>query len=559
MKSLRQHTLLLVLLFFSAVAIIKASQLPFENSYAPTPFSYNTTCINDSVFFHINADTTLIDSVLWTFGDPGTGHYDTSRSMRKPWHIYTVAGTYTVTLTVFANNTSEANVQFIRFVVPTASPFGEDTTLCVDSTLTLRGPVIPGAAYLWQDSSTLDSFVVSQEGTYKLSIDGCAIKDSINVFYTPMPTIALGRDVNLCVGEIIQLDATAQNTTYRWNTGETTPTIDVTTTGDYWVEANAQGCGLFYDTIHVNFTGTPYAFNAGTDSLLCAGETIVLDVQQPTATAYRWSTGATTPAINVNRSGDYWVFVTINGICDVLDTVRVRYNSLRDVNLGNDTTLCTGNFLVLTADYGQGSYLWQDGSKQATFYVDSPGIYYVHAQIGRCESTDSIQVSYEDTLRINLGLDTMMCSNETLILYPNGAGSSYKWQDSTSRPSFVVTQPGYYALVATNTCGRATDSIYVDFKECGCRMYFPTAFTPNGDGINDAFRPRFNCALGYYRLSIFDRWGKLFFYTTDPGVGWNGKFGTDPAPVGAYTWMVQYGDAINNKVYQQSGSITLIR
>jgi len=560
MKSLRQYTCA-ILLVLATISFLVAYTHPAKRSllWAPAPFSYSTTCLGDTVFFRIDADTSLIDSVRWTFGDPASGSFDTSYSKEKPWHIYTNLQVYTVQLITYSNNIADTSTQFIRAVTPTPSPFGEDTTLCVDSTLVLYAPNIPGASFMWQDSTTLDSLIVDTTGTYKLTVDGCQIKDSINVFYTPMPSIELGQDLVLCTGEVIMLDATAQNTDYLWSTGETSPTITASVTGQYWVEANAKGCGIFRDTINVQITGPEHPFSAGTDSLLCAGETIVLNASDPAATGYRWSTGARTPSINVSSRGDYWVFVNINNICEVVDTVSINYNSLGVVDLGNDTTICTGEFLVLTADYGTGQYTWQDGSTQATFYVDSAGTYYVHAQIGRCESTDSINVMYNDTLRVNLGPDSTICSSDIFYLQPNGAGLDYKWQDSSSVPQFLVTQPGIYAIVAQNVCGRATDSIMIQIEDCGCEVYFPSAFSPNGDGINDFFRPRVRCSLGEYRLSIFDRWGNLFFYTSQAGIGWNGKFKNDDAPIGTYTFMVQYTDDITQKVYQKSGSITLIR
>ncbi len=139
------------------------------------------------------------------------------------------------------------------------------------------------------------------------------------------------------------------------------------------------------------------------------------------------------------------------------------------MNLGNDTAVCKGERLVLSADFGNGTYLWQDGSDQATCYVRETGYYYVRAQIGRCVSMDTVHVTYEDTLRINLGPDTTLCRGERLRLNPLGAGANYKWQDSTTVPIYIATTAGYYAVVANNSCGRATDSIRIQMKDCDCR------------------------------------------------------------------------------------------
>ena len=136
---------------------------------------------------------------------------------------------------------------------------------------------------------------------------------------------------------------------------------------------------------------------------------------------------------------------------------------------------------------------------------------------------DTVHVNYEDTLRINLGPDTTLCRGERLRLSPLGAGSNYKWQDSTTVPTYIANAAGYYAVVANNSCGRATDSVRVQMKDCDCQVYLPTAFSPNNDGRNDLFRPIYRCELADFKLSVYDRWGSRVFYTTDPGVAWTGR------------------------------------
>ena len=425
-----------------------------------TSFKYNTTCLNDTVKFTITDDIRGIDSVKWYFVSPPLLPEDSSKLIRGAYHIYRTPGTYTVTLKTYRNGIEDITTSNITIVAPRGVDLGPDLTLCENSTTTITAPNIPGATYTWyylQDTVPgTNTFLVSQMATYHVAINGCMEPDSVNVFYSPIPKINLGPDRTLCTGEMLTLDATAQNATYVWSTGETTPTIVARGPGGpYWVRATVAGCGVYTSQVTINFRGPAYPFSLGPDTLLCAGESVILNAARPEATRYVWNTGARTPSINVNRAGDYSVFVTINGICDVVDTIGVRYSRLQKINLGNDTTLCYPNFLVLNADHGTGSYLWQDGSDQATYHVDSSGYYYVRVQIGRCVESDTIRVDFQDSLRVILGLDTTLCIGETLTLIPRGAGSNYKWQDSTSTPTYLVTQPGIYAIVARNVCNRA--------------------------------------------------------------------------------------------------------
>jgi hypothetical protein len=71
--------------------------------------------------------------------------------------------------------------------------------------------------------------------------------------------------------------------------------------------------------------------------------------------------------------------------------------------LGNDTTLCQGQKLLLTARAAGVTYRWQDGSRNASLWVDAPGTYWVEVQSGPCRSRDSITVRYLDPPVFDLG------------------------------------------------------------------------------------------------------------------------------------------------------------
>ncbi|WP_295118207.1 gliding motility-associated C-terminal domain-containing protein [uncultured Chitinophaga sp.] len=572
MKSLLKYQLCLLILLLTYAAGRSAPRTAATRVLL-TNFIYSSTCLNDSISFRITDDIDEIDSVKWNFGDPASLGLDSTNREQGAGHVYRAGGTYTVTLRAYRAGVEDITTQTITIVQKKIVNMPPDITLCDSTAFAINVIVDPSTpltgmeVITWQDTipGTL-SFNVTEMGTYRIKFDGCQPDDSTNVFYSPVPDFDLGADLNLCTDEIITLDATAQNADYLWSNGETTPTITVMNnmSGTYMVEATVTGCGVYRDTITVNFSGMPQPFSLGPDTLLCAGETIRLIANVPSATgAVRWSNGVRNiNYIDVSTRNNYWALVTTNtalGTCDVIDTIAVNYNPLRDVNLGNDTTVCRGEELVLTANYGTGSYLWQDGSKQATFYVDSPGYYYVRAQIGRCVSTDTIRVNYDDTLRVNLGPDTLICRLDRFILYPNGAGTNYKWQDSSTVASFTVTAPGIYAIVADNTCNRSTDSVEVNMQQCDCTVFFPTGFSPNNDGTNDHFRPVYRCLAQDYKLWIYNRWGELMFYTTDPTVSWTGSLNGKPCTTGTYVWIADYKDSTTGKQYNQRGTVTLIR
>jgi gliding motility-associated-like protein len=92
-------------------------------------------------------------------------------------------------------------------------------------------------------------------------------------------------------------------------------------------------------------------------------------------------------------------------------------------------------------------------------------------------------------------------------------------------------------------------------------VYFsPNAFTPNADGINDAWRPVNNVVdLETYDLEVYDRWGRVMFSSTDPYQWWDGTAGGKAVPLGVYAWRARLHDAITHKEHKLRGFVTVIR
>lgn len=87
----------------------------------------------------------------------------------------------------------------------------------------------------------------------------------------------------------------------------------------------------------------------------------------------------------------------------------------------------------------------------------------------------------------------------------------------------------------------------------------PNAFTPNGDGLNDVYKPVFGCYPTTYELSVFSRNGQLVFKTNDYNNYWDGLYNGKPLPIGAYVYMININNQSLQKVKQMRGSIMLLR
>ncbi|NDK56472.1 PKD domain-containing protein [Pontibacter fetidus] len=309
----------------------------------------------------------------------------------------TTPGTYWVDVTI-AECTTRDEVKVSNYSLPTVN-LGANRELCEGETIELNA-FNEGATYLWQDGSTNSTFTVTKAGTYSVEVtskDGCKKSDEITIVYNPLPIVNLGPDRDICANTTTTLDATQPGMTYKWSTGATSPTITIATAGEYWVTlTSSKGCSAT-DIIRINHLPLPIV-NLGPDETLCSGDTKLLTATFPNST-YLWQDGSTNPTFVVTEAGKYWVDVTNEFGCVVRDEIWLPYLTRPAIALGNDTTLCYGDTLVIGTELpGNIRYEWQDGSTDAFFKVTKPGTYKLKAFNQHCEADDEITVRFKDCI-----------------------------------------------------------------------------------------------------------------------------------------------------------------
>jgi gliding motility-associated-like protein len=90
---------------------------------------------------------------------------------------------------------------------------------------------------------------------------------------------------------------------------------------------------------------------------------------------------------------------------------------------------------------------------------------------------------------------------------------------------------------------------------------FPNAFTPNGDGVNDVFRPLFRCPVLTSYFRVYNRWGQVVFESREPDAAWDGKTDGVEAASDVYAWQLEYEvlrDGIAEK-RKEKGDVALLR
>lgn len=130
---------------------------------------------------------------------------------------------------------------------------------------------------------------------------------------------------------------------------------------------------------------------------------------------------------------------------------------------------------------------------------------------------------------------------------------------------FSFPQPGTYNVSAIISGNCRADTIYKTIKivDCDttnslCNIFFPNAFSPNNDNLNERFKCVSKCSPQIFHFSIYNRWGERVFETNNIMGGWNGNYGGSASPVGVYFYIAQYSfNGIETKSIK--GDVTLLR
>ncbi len=158
---------------------------------------------------------------------------------------------------------------------------------------------------------------------------------------------------------------------------------------------------------------------------------------------------------------------------------------------------------------------------------------------------------------VNSSSPIPFCNGDTVLLHVSNV-TNVEWSTGAKTLSIAVWEPGKYIVTAFDHNCISKDSIVVETKICECNVVVPTAFSPNGDGMNDYFRPlnANKCKLEDLELTVFNRYGDLIYSSTDIHNAWDGTFKGEPLPIGVYLWTLKYKMLGENTDQQLTGNMT---
>lgn len=331
---------------------------------------------------------------------------------------------------------------------------GNDTTLCAGTFDISSGT--NGLTYNWNTGETTAGITVNSSGTYGVTVTdpngSCSGSDSITVTLNSDLNLALGNDTTLCEGDSLLLGAGSTGVNFSWNTGETTATIQVKNSGTYFVAIdNGQGCTAV-DTIAVNFDALPQV-NLGVDTNFCQAVNMTLDAENP-GLNYLWNTNATTQSINITSAGTYFVDVSSNAGCAARDSILVTVEAPPIVDLGPDQNFCSAFSHTVNAGNPGSSYLWNTGSTMQSINVTASGTYFVDVTTANnCSSSDTIVIGTAAPAAVNIGTDTSICANKSIVLDAGNHIASYQWNTGDKTQKITVNTAGEYSIIVTDLSG----------------------------------------------------------------------------------------------------------
>lgn len=514
------------------------------------------------------------------------------------------------------DSTRKINVTVNPLPVSVAGP---DAPLCRNQLLQLGTAPNPAYTYLWTPASQVSDptaanpfAVVTAPGPVRFVVQttdpagGCSTTDTVVITGVFQDTsLQLTGRTSYCVGapDAGQLTVINSAAAVQWYSGlspipgATGLSYQPTTSGSYWAQLSSLGCTdstrqevfLIQTSPRADYTVSRDTGCVNTGSFAFTNRSSVSD-GSPLNYTWRFSDGSTLtdtdPVKTFSTAGLFSVRLVARTDAGCADstawrTLRVMPNARAGFSWDSVCVDRPVQFVNRSQTNGSPAvnYEWNFGAAAPVSPLFNPppvtystgGLVQVTLKaiaLGCEDNPDSVTrqvmvnepapgIRYRD-LTVPQGTRRYLSVRDTV-------GRVYDWTPriqlnryNDRYVEFTATDDVLYLVRITgaNTCV-TTDTVPVFvLKKPG--YYLPTAFTPNGDGLNDVARPYLVGMQGLKSFSIFNRWGKLIYQTRREGDGWNGKFQDIDQDAGVYVWMLEFYDA-SNRLVTQKGTITLIR
>ena len=558
-------------------------------------------CDDQSILFQPISTNSLVNTYEWDFGVPGITT-DVSNSP-NPTFVYTNPGEYTVRLITNEGQPCDDTVYTKAKVFPGFKPGFKIEETCkdvpysfIDTSNTPFGTV---NSWKWDfgDPTVLNDTSTDQTATYTYASSqsydvsliistniGCIDTVTTKLNVVDKPVLNIMNDTLICSIDTLQLKTTGTGK-YSWTPNymindrqSSNPLVSPDVPTKYYVTlTQAPGC-INNDSVFVDVKSF-VSLKAGTDTTICLGDSIYLDPITDGQT-FLWSPSGT---INDNTKRNSWAKPTENtryslfstiGKCQATDGFVINVAAYPDASVSIDTSICFGEEAQLDA-FGGVKYFWYPGNTLddqtrknpiAKPYQTTSYRVAVYGD-GACPKPayDTVVVRVIPPVSAFAGNDTVAVIGQPLQLFATG-GYQYSWEPSVFLDNSSIQDPvaklnddiTYRVKVSTIEGCFAYDEVKVRIYKTPPEIFVPTAFTPNGDGLNDQLKPIPVGISSLVYFKVYNRYGELVFNTTEIGKGWNGVYKGRDQGNESFVWQAQGIDYLGNAVLRK-GQATLIR
>jgi gliding motility-associated-like protein len=338
------------------------------------------------------------------------------------------------------------------------NPYLVDITLDCNSTI------------LWNTGSTSPTQAFSIPGIYSVSIQNSCntISDTITIISNG-GTNFLPNDTVICdllnnPLTIIPVNYNSATTSFlSWNTGSTSPTLNITNYGTY-IASFSTICGVVNDTILISDFAHPIISGPSNISI-CDNSNATLTFQIQNSDAIIWNTGENTNSILINAAGNYTITASNTCYIDSATTIVGLIQSPVLNPISNIDTCISINQSISVSAFGSfcDSITWSTGTHSNIESISNSGTYSVIAS-NNC-GTDSIQfdisISFFPELNLPDVIDT--CFEATGFEYTiPGSAANYEWSNGQIGNTVQINNDGLIYCSITNNCGTTIDSILIN-------------------------------------------------------------------------------------------------
>jgi gliding motility-associated-like protein len=225
-----------------------------------------------------------------------------------------------------------------------------------------------------------------------------------------------------------------------------------------------------------------------------------------------------------------------------------------EVQIPDNVILCEGSTITLTSNL---SGTWSNGTVGTSTVVSEPGIYSIQVVNGECTDIDGSTVTLMLPPTVDLGPDVTICDDQFASFDATFSENttSYSWSNQATASMILVNEPGIYEVTLENACGTASDEVALETTICGWNIFVPSAFTPNGDEINDAWSVK-GYNVSNLKVTVYNRFGDMIWETE----AFEDEWRPDPLQIGddAYNYRIEGITYLGENIVQH-GYVRLLK